>query len=368
MALPWQKWLNTGKQVILKADFLALWSAVSTQGLVRMQPPLVWVNSSTVRIEATPDCVAAMQLTGMPNILDPAVQVSGGLSDGVVRTVTTPVTMDLASGGLYGTTQTEHYSQWYGVYALAGNSDTTFTLRAIPFMRVQGQTGQAIKCGTNVTPASQLNYGFTDAELVGAKIYFITGAYKGLIRSITANVVDTATKITYGGSALTVAAGDWFMILPATNFRLVGAIYNDSSSNIQQFTQDGNQVNWMVPFTIAGPTAAPNTEDVTCAPPTAVSLGVRGQYSVTIGHPDGTNYIELGAPAYELTYSEITEGSPPYNWQGVSGTLTQAVRATYSSSRRTFAEVPIKNCRYKGTSATGDVIAVYFKYPPGCGY
>ena len=57
------------------------------------------------------------------NVINPAVQVSGELSDGKVRTVTADVPMDIASGGLYGATQDEHESQWYMVLALAADED-----------------------------------------------------------------------------------------------------------------------------------------------------------------------------------------------------------------------------------------------------
>jgi hypothetical protein len=335
MAVPNPKWQpGTGKQVILKSDFLDLEGAIVNQGLVRMQPPLTWVNGATVRVEATADCVAAMQFTGLPNILNPSVQVSGGLCDGIVRTVTTPVTMNIVSSGLYGTTQTEKVSQWYAVYAIAADVDTTFTLKCLPFCRVKSQSGKDIKCGTNITPATGINYGFTNANLVGGMVYFISGSSKGLIREITANVVDTDTKITYTGDTLTVAAGDWFYILPPTNFRLVGAVFNNYAADLRPFSQSGNRINWLDQISSSTP-ISPYTEDITVAPPIAIALGVMGRSGTDIGHPDGTNYITMGN-TYDALYS--------------------------------FAEVGIKECKYKGTVGVYGIIPIYYKYPPGCGY
>ena len=53
--------VNFGRQVILKEDLRDLETGILNQGTTRMQPPLVWVNTTTVRVEATPDCVAQMR-------------------------------------------------------------------------------------------------------------------------------------------------------------------------------------------------------------------------------------------------------------------------------------------------------------------
>jgi hypothetical protein len=70
--------------------------------------------------------------------------------------------------------------------------------------------------------------------MVGGKVYFLTGASKGLMRAITANNNDDATggTVTYSGDALSVAEGDWFIILlPGFNFRWLGDLWNDSGSD-----------------------------------------------------------------------------------------------------------------------------------------
>jgi hypothetical protein len=376
MAIPNPKWIVAGKQVILKEDFVALEDGILTQDQARMQPPLVYVSATAVRVEATADSPISMQFTGTPNVLNVAAQVSGGLSDNKIRTVTANVSMDLASGGLYGTTQTEKVSQWYGIYALADDVDTDFVLQAIPLMRVKSQASQTISLGTLITPATGIGYGFTtdDALLVGGKIYFLTGASKGLMRIISANNNDDGTggTITYSGVALSVAAGDWFFILPPTNFRLVGSVFNNSSGNIAIFDQIGNQVCWRAPLTIAAPTTTP-TEDVTCAPPWALSLGVLGDIGTNIGHPEGTNYIEMGAITYAptLTYYQrttpVTLGEGTYNlWQHDDGATHDQAITLNPTYLRTFVETPIKNCKYKGAGAA--LTAIYYKNPPGCGY
>lgn len=332
MPVPNSKWQpGTGPQVILKSDFVDIEQAILTQPGVRMQPQVVWVDVATVRVEATADCVAAMQFTGRPNILNPATQASGGLSDGKIRTVTANVSLLVAAGGIYGS---EMASQWYSVLGIAGNANTDFTLKGMPYLRVKSQTGQAIKTGTLITPASGRDYGFTENEFVGGIVYFLTGASKGLMRAISANDLDTDTRITYSGDALTVAAGDWFIILPPTNFRHIGYFFNNASSNIDSFVHDGDRVSWLTVQELTVPTGTAVIEDIRCAPPEATAVGVRGIY-LELAHPDGNNYMIIG-----------TAGASE------------------------FGELPIKNCRYAGAymGAAGTMKRIYFKHPPGCGY
>jgi hypothetical protein len=233
MTFPNPKWQpGTGKQVILKEDFVALENAILTQSGVRLNPPLVWVDATTLRLEATADSPAAMQFTGFPNILNPVTQVDGDLCDGKTRTITSNVSMIITSGGIWGT---EKSGQIYVVYSLAADGDSVFTLKSMPFMRVKSQAGQIISLGTIVTPATGIGYGFTTDEMIGGMVYFLSGASRGLMRAITANNNDATTggTVTYGGAALTVAAGDVFIILPPTlNFRMVGAFYNDLAGDI----------------------------------------------------------------------------------------------------------------------------------------
>ena len=341
MALPNPKWqAGTGRQVILKGDFVVLENAIMNQGSVRMQPPLSWVSVTTVKVAATADCSAAMQFNGMPNILNPSVQVSGGLSDGIVRSIVADTSMIFGSGGLYGTTQTEKVLQWYAVLATAENADTDFVLKAMPLMRAKSQASQVISLGTLTTPATGIGYGFTADELIGAMVYVLSGASKGLMRPIIHNNNDNATggTIEYSGATLSLAAGDWFIVLPATNFRYLGLIFNKSDGDIRKFNQDGSMITWLEAVSSAAPTT-PFTEDIGCASPLAIAMGINGYVATFIGHPDNTN-------------------SPDQTSFAAAGVATE----TY-----TFAETAIKNCKYKG-SGTNPIFVLYYKYPPGCGY
>ena len=237
-----------GRVVILKSDFKALEDAILSQATARLQPPLVWVDVHTVRVEATADCPVLTKLDGMPNILNPVAQVSGGLSDSKIRTITANLSCDLASGGLYGTTQTEKASQCYVIFAMAADAAADFTLKAIPIMRVKSQASQTISLGNLLTPATGIGYGFTTDELAGGLIYILsnnTGTSRGLMRAISANNNDNGTggTITYTGAALTVGEGDWLIVLPpGINFRLIGTVWNKSGSDIAQFRRYGNEV------------------------------------------------------------------------------------------------------------------------------
>lgn len=239
MTFPNSKWqAGTGKQVILKSDFVDIENAILTQSGVRLNPPLVLVDTTTIRVAADPSSPAAMQLTGFPNVLNPATMVSGGLCDGKARTVTANVSLIITSGGIWGT---EKYPQIYAVFAMALAADTAFTLKAMPYMRAKSQSTKTIKCGTLVTPATGINYAFTDDELAGSKLYWLTGANRGKMLTVTINRVNTETEITYSETAVTVTAGDVFIILPRrissggadASCRLVGHFYNNILGNIE---------------------------------------------------------------------------------------------------------------------------------------
>ena len=238
--LPQAKWASgTGRQVILKGDFDKIEQAVVETFELAQGPSLEYVSASLVQVNATVDCKARVMLTGLPSPLHRGVFVDGGLSDGRYRENATPATLDVASpGSLWGT---EKASQWYAVYAVAGAGDTTFSLKGMPVMRVSSQATQVITLRNN-PDTLDIGYGFTTNELVDGKILVLTGASRGLMRAITANNSDNATggTITYGGSALTLAQGDWLVGLPKTNFGYLGMILNDASSDLAPFFQEGN--------------------------------------------------------------------------------------------------------------------------------
>lgn len=333
--LPQEKWgSGTGRQVILKGDFAKEQAAILQ--LFMAAPAIEWVDATEIKCPATADCPAQLMMKGFPNILHPGLWVGGGLTDGRYRENVADATLDFdLSASLWGT---EKISQWYVVYALAGNADAAFTLKAMPMMRVCSQASQVISLGTLVTPATGRRYGFTADELAGGMAYLLTGASRGLMRAITANDAATGADgtsgtIAYGGTALTLAAGDWFVVLPPTNFRLISYIFNNSSGDLDAIDLAGDKFCWRAPRTIAAPTSG-TTEDITCAPPTAFALGAIGDYGTYIGHPDGTNLIAMGNMF--ITYPDET-----------------------NVFTKTFVETPIKNCKYIGVGAA--LGAIYFK-------
>ena len=342
-------------------------SLVGVQRFQYYQPPqapkLVFSTTNVVLINANTICPALVVMNGFPDILNPGQFVTAGLTDSSFYAVTTATSYTM-SANTYGA---EKASQWYGIYALAAVTD--YTLKGMPYMRVKGEASQVISTGTLITPATVIDYAFTANEFVDGYIYVLSGTKQGEARLITANG-DAAgsSTFTYSGADLSLTAGDWFIVLPNANFRLVGDVFNNSSSNIDSFIQDGRQVSWSAPRTITAPSAGP-TEDITCAPPTAIAIGVQGNIGTTIGHPDGTNYIQMGASEATvptLHYSMVTPSyDPPYYWLGADAGATQHIDAN-ATSYKTFAESPIKNCKYKGAGAA--IIAIYFKYPPSYGY
>jgi len=230
MSIPNPKWAAEGKQIILKSDFLAIEQAIVGQPQVRLIPPLLWLDVATVRVEANAGCPVGMQFTGLPNILNSGTQIHGGLSDNKIRTNTGNVSAIFGAGGLWGA---EKASQWYAILALAGDEDTTFTLKAMPWIRVKSQAGQIISFGTNLDASVNLGYGFTANEFIGGMVYVITGASRGLLRPVTANSNGATSPgtVTYSGTALSLAQGDFFIILPPTNFRWLGDVWNDAAGD-----------------------------------------------------------------------------------------------------------------------------------------
>lgn len=167
------------------------------------------------------------------------------LTDNFYRVATANVTCNFGvATDLWGT---EKASQWYALFATAANADLDYALKAMPLMRYKSQASQVISLGTLLAPATGIGYGFTTDELVGGIIYILSGDSAGLMRTITANNNDNTTggTITYSGTALTMAEGDWFIVLPpGINFRWLLNFYNNVSSNFKTFLQDGNHILW----------------------------------------------------------------------------------------------------------------------------
>jgi hypothetical protein len=315
--LPQTKWgSGTGRQVILKSDFEKIEQAVLEGFQLALAPPLEYVDTASLRVNATADCKARMMLCGFPSPLHPGQWVSGGLADGRYRENSGALVLNFAtSGSLWGT---EKANQWYGVYALAGAADTSFTLKAMPVMRVSSQATQIITLRHNGN-TGDMGYGFSANELAEGKILVLSGASQGLVRLITANNTDngTAGTITYSGSALTLAQGDWFMVLPNTNFRYLGMALNGSDGNLVPFYQERGRYTYLTPRQAAsGAINGYTLVDLgLMAPPTALVL--RGYASAAAGAD-----LKL-ALSYDGSNPALILHAPPPtgDFQGVRGAM-----------------------------------------------
>jgi hypothetical protein len=313
--LPQTKWgSGTGRQVILKGDFAEIGQAVLEAFELTRGPALEYVDSATLKVNATADCKARVMMCGFPSPLARGQWVDAGLSDGRYRENAAPATLNLASAGdLWGT---EKFSQWYAVYALAGSNDTLFSLKAMPVMRIASQASQVITLRNNLN-GTNIGYGFNANELAGASFLILSGASRGLIRTITANNVDNATAgtLTYDGATLTLAQGDWGVILPATNFRYLGVVLNDDSGNLTPFFQDAGRTCYAGPRQLAaGPINGYTLLDLArVAPPTACRLE---GYATSAGGYD----VKLAVSYDGNTPAVVVHGSPPAtNFQGSRG-------------------------------------------------
>lgn len=320
--LPQSKWgSGTGRQVILKGDFAEIEQAVLEAFELSRGPGLEFVDSATVRVNATADCRARVMMSGFPSPLTRGHWVDGGLSDGRYRENAAAASLNLATAGnLWGT---EKSSQWYAVYALAGATDTIFSLKAMPVMRVASQASQVITLRNNANGAN-IGYGLVTNELAGASFLVLSGASRGLIRPITANNNDNANAgtITYGGATLTLVQGDWGIILPATNFRYLGMILNDASGNLVPFFQDAGRTSYTGPRQlVAGPINGYTAVDLgLVAPPTACRL--EGYATSAAGYD-----VKLAVSYDGSTPALVVHGNPPAtDFQGVRGAFPFACR------------------------------------------
>ena len=250
--IPQSKWgSGTGRQVILKDDFSYIEDALLELVELLRLPDLTWVDNTAVKVAATADCKARVMLAGFPSPMHPTLLVHGGLTDGKYRENSADASMDFdTSSHFWGN---EKSNQWYVIFATAADVDTTFALKAMPLMRFSSQGSQVITLRNNANGAD-IGYGFTTDELKDGKILILSGASKGLLRTITANNNDNTTggTVTYSGTALTMTQGDYFVVLPpGVNFRYLGMILNNGSGNIQQFHQKGRSFRWAVPITLA---------------------------------------------------------------------------------------------------------------------
>ncbi len=371
--LPKTKWASTNPEVILLEDFSEIEVSILETFELRRVPALTWIDATAVKVRATADSPARLLMAGFPDVLHPGLFIDGGLSDGRYRANISDVSLDFdVAGSRWGT---EKASQWYAAFALAGDADTTFSLRGMPWMRVKSQAGQVISLGNLTTPATGIGYGFTTDSLAGYKLYFLSGSSQGLLRTVSANNNDDGTggTITYAGDPLSVAEGDWFIVLPDSNFRWLGDIFNNSAGHLVQFRQNGRRVLWLADVEITRPTDVNRTtvyEDIRACPPLAGRLGVYwcpagatstappfalcSQYATWI--PGSTRWTAPGCfigHAYKTYIYNPADPGP----EGITETIVTASGA---------GEFDLDICKYMGdVIAVGNLYSISFAYPAG---
>ncbi len=316
--LPQAKWgSGTGRQVILKSDFDKIEQGLLESFEIAGAPALEYVDGATLRVQATPDCQARLMLCGFPSPLHPGQWVDAGLSDGRYRENAAPVTLNFpTAGNLWGS---EKASQWYCVYALAGANDTIFTLKGMPVLRVASQDGQTVSL-RNTANTANIGYGFAAGELKGGQILVLSGASRGLARAITGHNTDNGTggTIVYGGGALSLAQGDWFVVLPPnTNFRYLGMVFNDADGNLAPFYQERGLTTWRnPPLLTSGAVNGYTLLDLALvAPPTARQI--MGFAAAVSGYD-----LKLAISYDGSSPALLLHCAPPaYDFQGVRGAM-----------------------------------------------
>jgi hypothetical protein len=329
--LPIEIWKEITDQIIYLAHLDAVQEALRESFEISLGLRLVYVTAATVKVRATADCPARVMMCGVPDILNPG-RITAGLSDGRYRQITADATVNFAiSSTFWGN---EKSSQWYLVYAVAGDEDTAFALKAMPWTRVKADASQVISLGTLLDPSAGIGYGFTTDELVGGKIYIISGARQGLLRSIAANNNDNGTggTITYDGAPLILNQGDWFIILPpAINFKWLGDFYNNSSGDIVEFKMQGRMIEWISGFTITTDTSGDQELIKLCSPlASKVTLMVPAESSSMLFGPSG----KTGAGAINILTN---------NW----------------------GRFQVENCKFYCNGSYENIKPIAFEYPAG---
>jgi hypothetical protein len=219
------------------------------------------------------------------------------------------------AGSLWGSAKA---SQWYAIYALAGATDTIFTLKAMPVLRVASQDGQTVSL-RNTANTAGIGYGFVAGELAGGQLLVLSGASRGLARAVTGNNSDNGVggTITYDGAVLSLAQGDWFVVLPKTNFRYLGMAFIDAGGNLAPFYRDGNLTTWSTPrLLISGALNGYTLTDLAlAAPPTArLIMGFAAA---------GSGFDLKLAISYDGSHAALLlHGTPPASdFQGVRGAV-----------------------------------------------
>lgn len=195
-----------------------------------------WVSVSQVKIVATSDVPAKFTLDGLYGGKDLGHVKAGSSGEEVENTAddVMDITTDVDTG-------LEHPSNWYGIFAIKSGSN--FILKAATFIRVKLDSANKVLTGLHTNPGADANYSWVADAYNDSKILVITGSKRGTLRNVTdSGTVGSNSFIDYDGASLGLVNGDCIMISPAgaTNFRYVGSIYNDGSSNIRSFVcRDG---------------------------------------------------------------------------------------------------------------------------------
>jgi hypothetical protein len=231
---------SANAMILLNPNF-----SVDAEGVAGFPTPSIrWYNYATYIVAAGSDVPAYVSMSGFPQVVNRGNGFIAAGSDGRVRVIYSSVGFDLGNPATFW--GTEKSSQWYCIFAISGDSDVGFSLKAMPWLRVASKSfggGQGVINLRNHPNTANIGYGFTTDEFMGAKLLVVTGAGLGSIRTIAANNNNNTTggTITWSGDDITLSAGDWFIILPDTNFRFLGDVYNNPAGNLLKVFQKGGQ-------------------------------------------------------------------------------------------------------------------------------
>jgi hypothetical protein len=182
----------------------------------------------------------------------------------------------------------EQASNWCGVFLVEDDLGNT-SIKFASFLRVLSDSSNVINFATHLDKTIAKDYGFAANDLVNCDFVVlsndVTEAHVGEVRTVSAS---TSNSLTYTGDSLGLTQGSFIMIAPKgySKYKYIGAIFNDASSNILNFTKSGKKYDSLGLTFLSGGNASSYTQIDAggYVPPTARGIKLR-MYALSINSP-----------------------------------------------------------------------------------
>lgn len=148
---------------------------------------------------------------------------------------------------------TAHLENWYAVFAVANDGDSTATFVNMPFFRAASVASNVVSLAqggeTDGDTITATTYSMANNALVGSEVLIITGnkQFYGKTTTVTANTNGSVTLADAG----VIAAGDFFLVAPPSydHYCYMGSWYLDTAEprNMADAIQEVNSTGINIP-------------------------------------------------------------------------------------------------------------------------